>query len=360
METTPPTKQLITNSRKGCNDLCRKKHYWSYEIGLRRKDAAKALRMGSNWHEALDGLKQGKSSDEVVAVLRDAYADIPEGYAEEWSFEFVTLHRLLLMYQWRWHDSGIEVLATEQSFRLPLVNPATGKPSVLFDFAGVIDGIVRMEDGRLAVMEHKTLGEDHGPDSDLRRRLRIDHQISFYVDAARMLGYAVDTVLYDVTRKPSIKPTPVPERDEAGCKIVLDSGGHRVWTKDGKKPRQTASTKDGWVLQTRPMTPDEWGDKLTADIVERPDWYFARIEIPRLDDEIEEACHELWQVQKTIRESQLTGRWFRTVNRNTCPFCEYFELCSCKFDPTSGAVPEGFEYVSNKHPELGNWRGGIK
>ena len=372
-------KQLITQSRKSSNDVCRKKHWWEYEVGIRKLDNAKALRMGSRWHECLDGLKQGKLLEQVDHRLRLAYLTVPEGYDEyDWRIEHETLARLLSAYQWRWENSGIEVLATERPYHLPLINPETGKPSTNFDFAGVIDGIVRMEDSRLAVMEHKLLGEDHGPDSDLRRRLRIDQQISFYVYAARQLKFDVATVLYDVARKPSIKPSPVPLRDDENLKIVFDESGNRV-RNASKKPkktcencggfgetesglqcpctlgpwRQTGDKDKGYVLQTRSMTIEEWGDKLTNDIGERPDWYFGRIEIPRLDDEIEEACHELWQVQKTIRESQKTGRWYRTVNRNSCPFCAYFELCTCKFDPASGAVPEGFEFVENKHPELG-------
>lgn len=66
------------------------------------------------------------------------------------------------------------------------------------------------------------VGEDIQPDSDLWRRLQIDSQISMYVLAARRLGYPVECVLYNVTRKPTIKPTAIPLLDELGVKIVLD------------------------------------------------------------------------------------------------------------------------------------------
>jgi citrate lyase gamma subunit len=254
---------------------------------------------------------------------------------------------LLSGYDWRWGASKLKVIATEQSFRLPLRNPATGKPSQLFELAGVIDGIVRMEDSRLAVMEHKTASEDLALGSDYWLRLQNDLQISIYVHAARELGHDVSTVFYDVIRKPSIKPTRVPLLDRTGLKIVLNADGQRVLKKDGM-PRQTGDTAKSYVLQSRPMTPDEWSQRIIDDIAKRPDFYYARVEIPRLDQEIEECRAELW----TLREAQRNNRWYRTVTRDTCGFCSYFGLCSSKTDLSSGVAPEGFEFVSNVHPEL--------
>lgn len=345
-------KQLLTFSRTSTFGVCRKKEWWAYEEGIRKKTDAKALRMGSAGHEGLDVLAKTNDLEQAVAAVRAEYEHTPEAYDEnDWRIEEETMVRLVCGYYWMWGESGITSLASEQTFRLPLVNPDTGACSQLFDLAGKIDGIVSLEDGRLAVKESKFLGENHGPDSDLQRRLRIDHQISLYVHAARQLGHAVGTVLYDVVRKPSIKPSLIPLLDSNELKIVFDVYGARVYNAI-HKPRQTASTKDGYVLQSRLMTVEEWGEKLNADIAERPNWYFNRIEVPRLDDEIKEALAEVWQVQKTLREAQRTGRWFRTVNRNSCNFCSYFELCSCKFDPAASPLPDGFVRVDDVHPEL--------
>jgi hypothetical protein len=109
------------------------------------------------------------------------------------------------------------------------------------------------------VMEHKLLSEDLTEGAAIWRRLRVDHQISLYVLAARELGYAVDGVFYDVTRKPTIAPCPIPMLDVDGVKIVLDANRQRVKNKDGKSWRQTSDTEKGYVLQTRPMEPEEWG-----------------------------------------------------------------------------------------------------
>jgi CRISPR/Cas system-associated exonuclease Cas4 (RecB family) len=348
--------ELLTHSRMDSFKTCRRKHWFSYELGIRKTTDAKALRMGSAHHAAIELLGMGQSLEAAVSEIYRAYEHCPDQVpVEEWNYERETLIQLACGYQWRWQNDGLIYHATEQSFRFPLLNPATSAASKKFEEAGKIDGIVQFtndSDGRLMVKESKLLGDDIGPDSDLWRRLRIDSQISLYVRAARRLGYSVDAVLYDVTRKPTIKPTPVPCVDDEGVKIVVDAAAQRVKTAKGAW-RQTASTADGYVLLTRPMTTEEWGRKLILDITERPDFYFARIEVTRLDQDVEEYAAEVWEIQKTLREAQRENRWFRTVNRNTCDFCAYFGICTNGWKP-GDPVPEGFEKVTNVHPELGD------
>ena len=346
-------KELITHSRQDCFKTCRRKHYYAYELGLRRTDEAKALRMGSAFHAGIEQLGRGLGLDAACESARAYYVACPEFIEPfEWDMERETILRLVCAYDWRWSVHKLEYVHTELQFRLPLINPETGKPTPNFDLGGKIDGIVKLEDGRLAIKETKTMSEDIGPDSVVWRRLRMDHQISLYIDAARRLGFDVQTVLYDVARKPAIEPTPVPLLDGDGIKIVLNRGGNRVRTKDEKKWRQTASTEDGYTLQTRPMTVQEWGEKLTADICERPEWYFARVEVPRMDQDINEYKSELWDIQIAIRDAQRNGRHYRTVNRNTCGYCPYFDICSTNQQIDVQRPPQGFEILSNKHPEL--------
>lgn len=345
-------RELLTHSRQDCFKTCRRKHFYEYELGLRPIEDAKALRMGSAFHAGVEHLKTDGDLGPACDAVNAIYEIMPDGFdAYWWVIERETVLRLVCAYQWRWQSSNLEVIATEQAFEIPLINPQTGKSTPNFNLAGKIDGIVRLEDGRLAVKEMKTTSDDLGPDSPLWRRLRIDHQISLYIHAARQLGYAVDTVLYDVTRKPSIKPTHVPLVDSDGIKIVLDRDGSRVRNAN-KTWRQTSDTEKGYELQTRPMTIEEWGEKLTADIGERPDYYFARKEIARLNQDIDEYQLELWDIQKTIREAQKNDRWYRTVNRNTCQFCPHFEHCSMNVSIDPAYPPVGFEIVQDKHPEL--------
>ena len=343
-------KQKLTHSRMASFKACRRRHWWEYEVGLRRQTDARALRVGTAVHTGLDVLKGGFGLPEAIEAIGDLYVDVPDSADPyDWSIEQETIEALVAGYEWRWRLAPLVVEATEQVFRLPLPNPETGASSTVWDVAGRIDGIVQVEDGRLAVLEHKTTSDSLDPDSDYWRRLQLDHQITLYVWAARQLGYQIETVLYDVIRKPSIRPEQVPLLDADGLKIVLDANGERVMTIQGR-PRQTGDRALGYTLQSRPMTPEEWGHKLLGDIYQRPEYYYARVEIARLDSDIADFIDELWDIQKILRDAQSRGRWYKTVSRDTCSYCPYFGLCSSKHDPAK--VPEGFVKITNVNPEL--------
>ena len=50
------------------------------------------------------------------------------------------------------------MIAVEQEFELPIVNPRTGRKSRKFALGGKIDAIAEDEDGRLWILENKTVG----------------------------------------------------------------------------------------------------------------------------------------------------------------------------------------------------------
>ena len=159
------------------------------------------------------------------------------------------------------------------------------------------------------------------------------------------------TVLYDCIRKPTIKPTAVAVTDDLGAKIVLDVQGQRVRTNKGEW-RQTGDTAKGYILQSRDCTAAEWSKKLMADIGERPDFYYCRREVPRLDQDLAETKQELWELQQTIRQAENSGRFFKTVSYATCDSCPFFGLCTSRYDPATDPLPQGFVKLENLHPEL--------
>lgn len=344
-------RKLLTNSSTGTFKTCRRKYYWSYVCGIRTEYDGKALRIGSAYHEALDTLRVERSCDKAIETARSCYSQCPDNFdVREWKIERETIVALVNGYAWRWGDS-LTVLESEMNFQIRLRNPATNSPSTLFDLAGKLDGIVVIDESeRKAVLESKTTGDDISLESDYWQRLQLDSQPTIYIHGAREKGYTVDTVLWDATRKPTIKPSPIAIRDDLGVKIVLDEHGNRAQTNQGKW-RQTGDKERGLVLQTRDMTPDEWSKKLTADIGERPDFYYQRREIPRLDDDIDECRAELWEIQQTIRTAERENKWYKTVSFSTCPHCPYFGLCSSKYNPND-PVPAGLIKVSDVHPEL--------
>jgi len=346
------TPTRLTSTRLASLRRCQRQHYYRYELGLSRVREGDALRLGSAFHAGLEARNRGLDADLAVAQVAVAYDERPV-WADPWQWEVEreTVRHLLAGYFWRYAADELEFLGVEQAFEIPLVNPATGQASPSFVVAGKIDGIVRLPDGRLAVLEYKTSGEDISSDSDYWLRLRCDPQISLYVIAARALGFDVTTVLYDVTRKPTIKPVQVPLLDDDGHKVVLNAEGERVFTAAGK-PRQTGDSKLGYVLQSRPESPVEYGERLLADIGERPEFYFQRREVPRLEDELAQFQVELWQQAEQLEETQRHSRWFRNVGKMTCDYCQFANLCLNSIHVEPGIAPSGFEILRDVHPEL--------
>lgn len=352
------TSNLLTNSRMTSAKTCLAKHYMEYELGVRLDTDAKPLRMGRAVHEGLDLLAKGQTIVEVAAQIRTLYADFPawinsDDLADEWLTECEVCVCMLSGYAWRWADDPqiAEVVCSEQQFLQEIVNPETGRTSRLWRKAGKIDKIVRLADGRLALMEHKTCSEDISVDSDWWKQLLIDQQISLYVIAARQAGYQIDTVLYDVLRKPGLSRSHVPILDADGKKIVVDVRGTRVYNTNAT-PRQAADKAHGWTLQTGLETVEDYANRVMTDIGSRPDYYYARREVPRLDGDLLMFASELWQQAKLLTQCRKSGFWYR--NTSACRRmgkCAYFDICTNGIDPL-GELPTKFVRVTNVHPEL--------
>lgn len=350
--------ERITNSQLTCAGTCLRKHQIAYLHGIRPASDAAPLRFGKIWHDGLDRRAKAVPLETNLALVRSAYELTRTGTPDRdaaLAYECETVCVLLALYDWRWAemDAGITVDASEEAFEVPILNPATGRASRTFVYAGKVDRRIRLSDGRAAVMENKTTSDDLSPESDYWKRLRVDTQIARYVLAARHLGHPIDTVLYDVTRKPGMRPGSVPLTDETGLRIVLDANGERVRTKDGKKWRETGDTGAGYVLQSRPETPDEWAGRLHAAVSASPDSYFARREIPRTNADLAEAQRDLWDHAQVLHACDVDHRWPR--NSSACigfGRCAYLDLCSTNWTPDDGNVPPGFVRLEDPHAEL--------
>jgi hypothetical protein len=112
---------------------------------------------------------------------------------------------LCRIYDEYWIESGLDkldVLATEHTVKIPLVDPATGKPVKAFLNAR-LDGVVRdPRSGHLLVLEHKTYSRLDKAD------MERSHQFAIQILLARALcqqegwGEKVIGVLYNGAKKP--------------------------------------------------------------------------------------------------------------------------------------------------------------
>jgi hypothetical protein len=316
--TTTTGKQLLTHSRLACFRACPRRHLIRYELGLRPVSDDLPRRIGSAYHAALDAADRGKDPGVAITAMADAY-------------EAAMVAQMFTGHARHYAAAWLEPVASEVEFDLPLVNPETGAATPIWRLAGKIDSIVRLQDGRLALLEYKTTSRDFAPGADYWQRLHLDQQLSIYVIAARALGHDVQTVIYDVTRRPGQRP----------LKATPDAS--RKYTARGALYANQRDTDE---------TPDEYAARITADIEAKPEHYFARIEIARLDQDIAECAADLWDQQLALRECQRSRRWWR--NPEACQTavgaCDYLPICINR--DLADRTPDGYTRNVEIHPEL--------
>lgn len=341
---------LLTASRAKAARACKRLHHLEYDEGYRPATEEDVLRFGSLVHAGLEAWWNAKKAGQPQDTWLDAALAALVGEMDP--YDLARAQVAMTGYHLRWKDEPFEVLAVEVRFETDLRNPGTGRASRTWRLAGKIDVVVKdLRDGLVRVVEHKTCGEDCSPGSDYWRRLRMDGQVSVYFEGATALGYDASACLYDVLAKPALRPSAVPVLDADGVKQVFDLHGERVRTKDGKKWRETGDTAQGFTLQTRPETPEEFKDRLLAAVAENPDRYFARGDVVRLEAEMNEALFDIWQLGLEVREGQVAKRFPRNSDAcvrfgRTCPFWAACTGEASLDDPTK------FTRLTNVHPEL--------
>ena len=298
--------QKLTNSARNKFAACHRAYQLFYVQGKRPVIPSDALGFGTAMHALLEGVWGGSSSrakgdgDGVPSFnTGDPYRDMTlkalyEGYLDRWE---------------RDDDERFEKVAAEVYFEAPLMNPETGGISKTWVLAGKIDAIAsEKSSGKLYIIEHKTTSQDIGPGSDYWRRLAIDGQVSGYYVGAQANGYDVENCLYDVIRKPTIKPYKATPEDK------------RKYNKDGSLSKTCREFDE---------TPEEWYRRLELDIIQRPDYYYARVEVARSADDLTDYLFDMWAVGREIADAQRLGRFSRNPqNCQSYGKCEFFDVCS--------------------------------
>jgi len=267
---------MITNSRLRAWRDCPRKEYLSFELRLEPLVRSEALRWGSAFHAALAGIPF-----EADPFVRASVSAVVAQYNEP-----------------------VEIVAREEHFEIPLVNPDTGEAAKDETLAGTIDAIGRLRDGRLAIVERKTTSR---PVEDLLQRLDLDTQVLTYWIGARAVGYPVEAVFYAVQPKPQQRPLKATPEDK------------RKYTKAGELYANQRLIDE---------TPDEYAARLT---IEAPTFR----EVPILHDAIENHQRDLW-AQYTVMRS-LTHRW---RNPAACEDCHFVPICNRS--DLSTTVPDGY------------------
>jgi hypothetical protein len=309
--------QVLTTSAAKAYRRCPRLYELSYERCYRMASSPSALAFGTLGHRGLEAwwiaAKDAPGEPEIwLSAALTALSSERDAYSH------AKAAALLAAYHERWRDmlwngQPMRVVAVEAEFRGPLINPATGAESRTWDRGGKIDAIVEV-DGYFYTVEHKTTSEDIGPGSDYWARLRMDPQVSNYHVGARMLGYDVMGCIYDVLRKPALKP------------FLATPESERTYT----KPTKNSPSRLHANQRLEDESPADYHDRLLFKMADNIRYHFDRCEVVRLETEEDDAAFDTWQTALQIRESQRLARWPR--NPEACMHfgraCGFFPVCT--------------------------------
>ena len=227
---------------------------------------------------------------------------------------------LMIGYDARWRTQNYVTTDVERYVEAPLVNPETQRPSRTFKLAGKID-VLASRDGRPFIIDHKTTSSDiTDPNSAYWRQLAVEGQPSHYMLLEWLNGRKVDGAVWDVVRKPGISPKKLSKAD----RTAIVSSGRYFDQKILESDRVQLS--NGFESET----PTLYSLRLAADTQTRPEWYFARKPVPRLDHELAEYAAELWDHSQDLIATRRSERNPR--NSGACLLynspCVFLGVCS--------------------------------
>jgi len=351
-------KHLLTSSRIKIRRACPRADFHRYEQGLvsvAPESGAQAF--GTAVHAALEAWWRawmvadgyGSLPGALDAIVYDPYLD---------ANEYVRARALAMIYaydaRWSRWAASVKVLGVEVPFTTALRHPVTGQPAKTWAVAGKIDLIVRLADGRVALVDHKTTSADARSGSDYSRRLTLDPQVSTYFLGCEALGMPADLALWDVLRKPDVRPllaTPAESRvytkaKDRACKECAkkksapaphfdDDAG--VWCAGGR-----VQTDPGGALKAGQReydeTPEAYQERCMAALADDgPESALSHIEVVRSSTEVEAHGWALWHTVREIEETRAAvakaGGDVRAVPQNADAClkygtpCPYLPLC---------------------------------
>lgn len=330
--------ESYTHSCLSCFRRCPREFDLRYLRQLEREgDEREVLQVGTTWHRAHDARSKVATGTMTSTFTPDeaAYATITaHAPGALWAEK---LRRLFAAYAWKWASSPFEILQSEHAFEYTK-NGSRRR--------GQIDGIIRIGN-RVGNLERKTSGEDIDPGSPYWERQRMGAQVSVYANAFQeIMGHAPNFTLYDVVRKPTIRPKSLVKKDVTRLRAELTVSG--VATYFGE---EFDATEIEAALADGRETARLYGARLTADIGDRPDFYFQRQVIDRTNKDLDDAEAD---TDMTISMIESLDGWFPR-NPDACAtfgLCDFFGLCSNGEYPDPSAVPAGFQRREHLHPEL--------
>lgn len=179
---------------------CRRKMEWRYLKELVPLERSASLTFGSVIHDCLEMWHRHGNLDHVLKHLEGCFPNRDTDEKEKASWHLGTA--MMRGYVSRYPKEDFDVVSLEQKFQGPITNPKTGRSSRSFEFAGKMDGIVKIGKDHF-LLEHKTAAS---LDASYLEKLWTDLQIIIYsIYAEKVWGITIKGVIYNVLVKARIQ-----------------------------------------------------------------------------------------------------------------------------------------------------------
>ncbi|WP_328702110.1 PD-(D/E)XK nuclease family protein [Alicyclobacillus fructus] len=302
--------EILTHSRIAMRQVCPQKEHFHYVERLRPREVAWSLSIGTAWHRGLEEWQRGASEDEAVAAGLATLDWIrPESEEEQYKLQLERIRvECMIRFAVR-HFQPRNLIAVEQQFELPIVNPKTGHKSRKFKLGGKIDAIAEDENGVLWILENKTVGI--GLEA-FRETFGLNNQYTLYYHAVSQL--------YD-------KPI----------------GG--VIVRSIAKTRTEPKRKGGEIVESW----NAYKQRLWEMYEAEPDKYLAEDIVIRTPEQIKQFQEELWfETQERLWQAKSGFIRHNLASCNLYGGCPFKPLCLGVAD-----ARESMFYVSSTtHDEL--------
>jgi hypothetical protein len=313
---------LFRNCRKACE--------YRYEIGLTPREKDPNLSFGSLIHECLQ-LWHGTRDLPAVLDLIDRACAARAG-DESVRHVWHLARAMMTGYAAHYPTEEFTVVALEQTFEGPIINPETGAASRSFVLAGKVDGIVRIG-GDHYILEHKTAATI---DADYLERLWTDFQIaiySYYVEQA--LGIPITGVIYNVLGKARLQ----------------QGKGETEEEYQARRTELIAKSKSGTTTAKRkmPESDEDFQARLAEKYADPAMFHREMLYLSR--DRFDILRAELWELTQAFLDARRRKVFYQNTAfcfHHNRP-CAYFPICRSNGNPN---VIDNLYTITSPHEEL--------
>lgn len=355
-------REPLTKTNLGIKDRCDQLFHLTKNLGYRATSVADALRFGSLYHigreiwwstmRVIQAQEQSRAEGhsnlvtDPMNAIRMAIQGMRSSTVgkEVDEFDLVKAEELMRGYHACYVDQPYKILFVEKQMTAKHLNPETGGQSQTWDLMGVLDSGAIDEQGRFVIFEGKTSSLDITPGSTYWQNLQMDPQPSIYwILASENPDLPeVQGVIYDVVKKPAIRPYKETPDDKKKFKCDKRCKGKCVGHTDGVLYAGQHETSE---------TPEEYRMRLKQDIRDHIDEYYVRGEITRTAKELEEFREVAWQKGLQIQNNRSKGT--HPKSPGACEqyrhMCEFFPVCTGQ---ASLDDPLLYTKIDNVNPEL--------